>query len=49
MKDAEPTFGVYRDSEEYDYYRKMFHNLTDIMSDVGFSDEVCLSLFLLYI
>lgn len=40
MRDAEPGFGVFRDPEEFQYYRHMFHNLTDIMTEVGFSDEV---------
>ena len=40
MRDGDQTFGVFRDPEEFQYYKDMFFNLTDIMSEVGFSDEV---------
>lgn len=40
MRDAEAGLGVFRDPEEFQYYKNMFHNLTDIMTEVGFSDEV---------
>lgn len=40
MRDAEAGLGVFRDPEEFQYYKNMFHNLTEIMTEVGFSDEV---------
>jgi hypothetical protein len=40
MRDADPRLGVFRDPEEFQFYKRMFHNLTDIMTEVGFSDEV---------
>ena len=40
MRDEDPAYGVFRDPEEYQYYKNMFFNLTDIMSEVGFSQEV---------
>ncbi|WAR00736.1 MYO3B-like protein, partial [Mya arenaria] len=46
MRDAEPGLGVFRDPEEFQYYRSMFHNLTAIMTDVGFSDEHITLIFL---
>lgn len=47
MRDAEPGFGVFRDPEEFQYYKRMFHNLTDIMADVGFSEEEITLIFLI--
>jgi len=40
MRDPEAGLGVFRDPDEFQYYRGMFHNLTAIMTEVGFSDEV---------
>jgi len=45
MRDAEAGLGVFRDPEEFQYYKNMFHNLTDIMTEVGFSDEVINELY----
>ncbi|KAH3835621.1 hypothetical protein DPMN_108977, partial [Dreissena polymorpha] len=47
MRDADPALGVFRDPEEFQYYRDMFHNLTEIMTDVGFSDEHITLIFLI--
>ena len=43
MRDEDPAYGVFRDPEEYQYYKNMFFNLTEIMSEVGFSEEVSTS------
>ena len=40
MRDEDPAYGVFRDPEEYQYYKNMFFNLTEIMAEVGFSEEV---------
>ncbi|KAL4227394.1 hypothetical protein ACF0H5_012837 [Mactra antiquata] len=47
MRDADPGLGVFRDPEEFHYYKNMFHNLTDIMLEVGFSDEHITLIFLI--
>ncbi|XP_060554144.1 uncharacterized protein LOC132715175 isoform X2 [Ruditapes philippinarum] len=47
MRDADPRLGVFRDPEEFQFYKRMFHNLTDIMTEVGFSDEHITLIFLI--
>lgn len=47
MRDDESAFGVFRDPEEFQYYKSMFHNLTDIMTAVGFTDEQIMLIFLI--
>ena len=45
MRDDEMQCGVFSDSEEYQHYRKMFTELTNIMAQIGFSEEVPMSIF----
>ncbi|XP_021346055.1 uncharacterized protein LOC110445656 [Mizuhopecten yessoensis] len=46
MRDGDPTCGVFRDSDEFQYYKNMFGELTVIMSNIGFSDEHISVIFL---
>lgn len=46
MRDEEAGIGVFRDPEEYQQYRAMFANLTQIMAQIGFCDEVTISIFI---
>lgn len=40
MRDDDQKSSVFKDSDEYEHYHQMFANLTQIMSDIGFSEEV---------
>ncbi|KAL3866223.1 hypothetical protein ACJMK2_043545 [Sinanodonta woodiana] len=47
MRDADPDCGVFRDAEELAYYKAMYVDLIQIMSDVGFSDGYITLIFLI--
>lgn len=47
MRDADPRLGVFRDPDEFQFYKNMFHNLTEIMTEVGFSEEHITLIFLI--
>lgn len=40
MRDDDQNSSVFKDSDEYEHYHQMFANLTQIMADIGFSEEV---------
>lgn len=40
MRDDDQSSSVFKDNEEYEYYHQMFTNLTKIMAEIGFSEEV---------
>lgn len=44
MRDDDQSTSVFKDSDEYEFYHKMFSNLTKIMAEIGFSEEVNMNL-----
>jgi hypothetical protein len=49
MRDDDQNSSVFKDSDEYEYYHQMFTNLTQIMADIGFSEEASVYMIMIVI